>query len=66
LFEHACSAAARDRTKKVVGISSLAASITTYDIAGHYIYRASKAALNSLWRSLSISVRRHRLQACGA
>jgi len=43
--------------KKVVGISSLAASLTRYDIAGQYSYRASKAALNSLWRSLAIEWR---------
>jgi NAD(P)-dependent dehydrogenase (short-subunit alcohol dehydrogenase family) len=40
--------------KKVIGISSLAASMTSYRVEGHYIYRASKAALNQLWRSLAI------------
>jgi NAD(P)-dependent dehydrogenase (short-subunit alcohol dehydrogenase family) len=43
--------------KKVVGISSLAASMTSYRVEGHYIYRASKAALNQLWRSLAIEWR---------
>ena len=43
--------------KKVVGISSLAASMTSYRVEGHYVYRASKAALNQLWRSLAIEWR---------
>jgi NAD(P)-dependent dehydrogenase (short-subunit alcohol dehydrogenase family) len=43
--------------KKAVAISSLAASIARYDVPGQYAYRASKAALNSLWRSLSIEWR---------
>ena len=43
--------------KKVIGISSLAASMTSYRVEGHYIYRASKAALNQLWRSLAVEWR---------
>jgi NAD(P)-dependent dehydrogenase (short-subunit alcohol dehydrogenase family) len=47
----------RGRHKKVAGISSLAASLTLYRIGGQYAYRASKAALNSLWRTLSVEWR---------
>jgi NAD(P)-dependent dehydrogenase (short-subunit alcohol dehydrogenase family) len=47
----------RGTHKKLVGISSLAASIACYEISGHYAYRASKAALNSIWRSFSIEWR---------
>jgi NAD(P)-dependent dehydrogenase (short-subunit alcohol dehydrogenase family) len=47
----------RGTHKKLVGISSLAASISRYEISGHYAYRASKAALNSIWRSLSVEWR---------
>jgi NAD(P)-dependent dehydrogenase (short-subunit alcohol dehydrogenase family) len=43
--------------KKLVGISSLAASIARYEISGHYAYRASKAALNAIWRSFSVEWR---------
>ena len=48
---------ARGAQKKLVGISSLAASIARYEISGHYAYRASKAALNAIWRSLSVEWR---------
>lgn len=44
----------RGEQKKLVGVSSLAASIASYEISGHYAYRASKAALNSIWRSFSV------------
>ena len=47
----------RGAHKKLVGISSLAASIARYEISGHYAYRASKAALNSIWRSFSVEWR---------
>jgi NAD(P)-dependent dehydrogenase (short-subunit alcohol dehydrogenase family) len=47
----------RGTHKKLVGISSLAASIARYEISGHYAYRASKAALNATWRSLSVEWR---------
>jgi NAD(P)-dependent dehydrogenase (short-subunit alcohol dehydrogenase family) len=43
--------------KKAVAISSLAASMAGYEVPGQYSYRASKAALNSLWRTLSIEWR---------
>jgi NAD(P)-dependent dehydrogenase (short-subunit alcohol dehydrogenase family) len=43
--------------KKAVAISSLAASMAKYDVPGQYSYRASKAALNALWRSLAIEWR---------
>ncbi|MBV8535266.1 MAG: SDR family NAD(P)-dependent oxidoreductase, partial [Alphaproteobacteria bacterium] len=47
----------RGEGRKFAAISSLAASIASYPIAGHYAYRASKAALNSLWRSLAMEWR---------
>ena len=47
----------RGQGKKFAAVSSLAASIASYPIAGHYAYRASKAALNALWRSLSMEWR---------
>jgi NAD(P)-dependent dehydrogenase (short-subunit alcohol dehydrogenase family) len=43
--------------KKAVAISSLAASVAKYDVPGQYSYRASKAALNAVWRSLAIEWR---------
>ena len=43
--------------KKVVAISSLAASTGTYDRPRQFAYRASKAALNQLMRNLSIDWR---------
>jgi NAD(P)-dependent dehydrogenase (short-subunit alcohol dehydrogenase family) len=46
----------RGSHKKLVGISSLAASLSRRE-SGGYLDRASKAALNSLWRSLSIEWR---------
>lgn len=47
----------RGEGRKFAAVSSLAASIATYPIIGHYAYRASKAALNSLWRSLAMEWR---------
>jgi NAD(P)-dependent dehydrogenase (short-subunit alcohol dehydrogenase family) len=47
----------RGTHKKVVGISGLAASFAQYRIGGQFAYRASKAALNSLWRTLSVEWR---------
>lgn len=47
----------RGSFKKLAGISSLAASIARYEIGGQYAYRASKATLNALWRSLSFEWR---------
>ena len=40
--------------KKAVAISSLMGSIGSNDWGTQYVYRASKSALNSLWRTLSI------------
>jgi NAD(P)-dependent dehydrogenase (short-subunit alcohol dehydrogenase family) len=40
--------------RKLVGISSGAASIGIFEQNGYYAYRAAKAALNSLWRTLSV------------
>jgi NAD(P)-dependent dehydrogenase (short-subunit alcohol dehydrogenase family) len=47
----------RGSHKKLAGISSLAASIARYEISGHYAYRASKAALNAIWRSFAVEWR---------
>jgi len=47
----------RGEGRKFAAVSSLAASIASYPIFGHYAYRASKAALNSLWRSLAMEWR---------
>jgi len=47
----------RGEGRKFVAVSSLAASIASYPIFEHYAYRASKAALNSLWRSLAMEWR---------
>lgn len=44
-------------SKKLVGISSLAASIALSKVSGQYAYRASKAALNSIWRTFSVEWR---------
>jgi NAD(P)-dependent dehydrogenase (short-subunit alcohol dehydrogenase family) len=43
--------------RKAIAVSSLAASMAKYDVPGQYSYRASKAALNALWRSLAIEWR---------
>ncbi len=43
--------------KKLVGISSTAASLTRREAGVCYVERASRAALNSLWRSLAIEWR---------
>src|SRR5262249_53563583 len=47
----------RGTERKLVGMSSLAASIASYQISGHYAYRASKAALNAIWRSFAVEWR---------
>lgn len=52
-----CRNLERGGQRKLVAISSLAASIAAYPISGHYAYRASKAALNMLWRSLAVEWR---------
>jgi len=40
--------------KVLATISSLAASMSQYKVPGQFAYRASKAALNQMWRSLSV------------
>jgi NAD(P)-dependent dehydrogenase (short-subunit alcohol dehydrogenase family) len=51
--------------RKLVAISSIAASIESFDGPGQYYYRASKSALNALWRSLSVDWRdRHIICLC--
>lgn len=43
--------------KVLAAVSSLAASMEIYDVPRQYAYRASKAALNQMWRNLSIDWR---------
>ena len=55
----ACAAAfaphiARSRQRKLVALSSWVASIGSNTAGGHYVYRASKSALNAVWRSFAI------------
>jgi NAD(P)-dependent dehydrogenase (short-subunit alcohol dehydrogenase family) len=55
----ACAAAfvrqvARSRERKLLAMSSLVASVGSNDAGGHYPYRASKTALNALWRSFAV------------
>lgn len=44
----------RSREKKMVAISSLVASIGASTSGGHYPYRASKSALNAVWRAFAL------------
>lgn len=43
--------------KILATISSLAASMAAYEVPRQFVYRASKAALNQLWRNLSVEWR---------
>lgn len=45
---------ARSKERKLMAMSSLVASVGLNDAGGHYPYRASKTALNALWRSFAI------------
>lgn len=45
---------ARSEQRKLVAISSFVGSIGSNDTGGHYPYRASKSALNAVWRSFAI------------
>lgn len=47
----------RGEQKKLVAVSSLAASMSQYDVPREIAYRASKGALNQLWRSLTVEWR---------
>lgn len=47
----------KGRHKKLIAITSLMASIGRNDMGGQYVYRASKAALNALWKTLAIDWR---------
>lgn len=40
--------------KLLVGISSLASSMSQYKVPRQFAYRASKAALNQMWRNLAV------------
>lgn len=42
------------RAKTLVGISSLASQTGRYDVPRQFAYRASKAALNQMWRNLAV------------
>ena len=44
----------KGKLKRAVAISSLLGSIGNNTSGGLYVYRASKAALNAVWRSLAI------------
>lgn len=55
----ACAAAflphvARSAQRKMAAVSSRAGSITAYPEGGHYVYRSSKAALNSAWHAFTL------------
>jgi NAD(P)-dependent dehydrogenase (short-subunit alcohol dehydrogenase family) len=43
--------------KKMIAISSIMGSIAENTMGGNYIYRSSKSALNSAWRSLALEIR---------
>lgn len=45
---------ARSKEGKIVAMSSWIGSITSNKTGGHYVYRASKAALNAAWRSFAV------------
>jgi NAD(P)-dependent dehydrogenase (short-subunit alcohol dehydrogenase family) len=47
----------RGELKKLVAVSSLAASMSQYDVPREIAYRASKGALNQLWRNLTVEWR---------
>jgi NAD(P)-dependent dehydrogenase (short-subunit alcohol dehydrogenase family) len=44
----------RSEQRKILVMSSWIGSITSNSAGGHYVYRASKAALNAVWRSFAI------------
>jgi len=45
---------AASRERKLVAMSSWIGSIGSNNIGAHYVYRASKAALNAVWRSFAV------------
>ena len=45
---------ARSEQRKMLVMSSYIGSIGSNSAGGHYVYRASKAALNAVWRSFAI------------
>ena len=45
---------ARSGERKMLAMSSWTGSISSNTTGGHYAYRASKAALNALWRSFAL------------
>jgi NAD(P)-dependent dehydrogenase (short-subunit alcohol dehydrogenase family) len=48
------AAVARSKEKKMLVMSSRIGSIGSNEAGGHYVYRASKAALNAVWKSFAI------------
>jgi NAD(P)-dependent dehydrogenase (short-subunit alcohol dehydrogenase family) len=47
-------AVAKSEQRKMLVMSSWIGSIGSNEVGGHYVYRASKAALNAVWRSFAI------------
>lgn len=45
---------ARSRGRTMVAMGSWIGSIASNTVGGHYVYRASKSALNAVWRSFAI------------
>jgi NAD(P)-dependent dehydrogenase (short-subunit alcohol dehydrogenase family) len=45
---------ARSSERKVIAMGSWIGSVAANSSGGHYVYRASKSALNALWRSFAI------------
>jgi NAD(P)-dependent dehydrogenase (short-subunit alcohol dehydrogenase family) len=45
---------ARSRERKMLAISSAVASVGHVEVGGNYVYRSSKAALNSAWRIFAL------------
>jgi NAD(P)-dependent dehydrogenase (short-subunit alcohol dehydrogenase family) len=45
---------ARSSERKMIAVGSRIGSVTANVAGGHYVYRASKSALNALWRSFAL------------
>ena len=45
---------ARSAQRKMIAVSSMLGSMASNTSGGHYSYRASKAALNAMWRTLAV------------
>lgn len=64
LVKHLADRLPRDRDGVFAALSARIGSIDDNRLGGWMSYRASKAALNQLWRCASIEIRRKRKQAC--